>query len=53
MSRHTVVAALLMLLAVVGCVPTGAAPEQPHAPRSPENNDSMHGGGDGGGGGSM
>jgi nitrous oxide reductase accessory protein NosL len=45
--RQRVLSALLFLLALAGCAPTRAAPEQ--APYQRDDND-MHGGGDGGGG---
>jgi hypothetical protein len=44
-------AAILVMLALVGCGPVAAGPGQaPNAPYSPENNGSMH---DSGGGSSM
>ena len=54
MNGHKALVALLILLALEGCAPMGAKPEQaPSAPYSPENDDSMQGGGGGSGSGSM
>jgi hypothetical protein len=51
MSRYKAFAALLILLALVGCAPTGAAPGQaPFAPYARDDNGSHGGGGEGGGG---
>jgi hypothetical protein len=56
MNRRRVLAALLVMLALTGCVPTGAAPA-PAATPPPAGDDNRaqpeHGGGDGGGGSGM
>lgn len=51
MNRQVALAALLALIALLGCAPMGAAPGQGlYAPHPPDHSDDVHGGGDGGGG---
>jgi hypothetical protein len=52
MNWHSLLAALLIALALAGCTQetTGQA-QAPYAPYSPENNGNMHDSGGGGGGG--
>ena len=51
MNSHSLLAALLIALALTGCTQetTGQA-QAPYAPYSPENNGNMHDSGGGGGG---